>query len=126
MPERGRDIYDSGSTDADSDPDTWAAGEAAADRLASVDVTGSWASQTPPAPGELARELEMKRGVVDATAGTDAVSGYVELTLAERHRTVPAHIARPIYRRGLAIADVTPIAGHAHRQVEVRPPEGRR
>lgn len=105
-------------------PDSWAAGEAAADRLESVNVTGSWASQCPPSPAELARELEQKRGVLDATAATDAVGGYVELTLDEGYSTVPTHVARPIYRAGLAIADVTAVAGHTHRQVEVRPPEG--
>jgi len=101
----------------------WGAAQAAADRL---DAGESWKPQTPPEPAELARELEQKRGVGSATPQYDCDTPRVEIVLAPRFDTVPRWVARPVYRVGLAIEDVTPIANGSYLQVTVVPPEGRR
>lgn len=106
-----------------SDAPDWGAARAAADR---IDAGESWEPHATPTPVELARELYQKRGVESATPDHGSDGGRVEIVLSERIDTVPRWIARPIYRRGLAVADVSPIAGHSRLQVTVEAPEGRR
>lgn len=104
---------------SDADPSGGWEAAAAAERRLNPEET--WAPQSPPTPVELARELYQKRGVESATPQDDTI----EIVLASRFETVPSFIARPIYRRGLAIADVSPVAGRQHLQLTVTAPEGR-
>jgi ribosomal protein L37AE/L43A len=86
---------------------------------------GSFAPVTDGArPAELARELQQKAGVRAAHAVEDCRGPAVEIVLAAHYDALPARLARPIYRRGLAVAETTPIADRTHLQVTVRPGEG--
>jgi hypothetical protein len=90
-------------------------------RVATDGGVESWGTVTDgPRPGELARELQQKAAVRAAHADLDCRGPAVEIVLAERFDAVPARVARPIYRRGLGITDVSTIAG-THLQVTAEP-----
>lgn len=101
-------------SDVDGSSD-WGAAEAAARRLEREEQLEDWSAQASPDAVELCRELYQKRGVESATPTADAV----EIVLAPRLEAVPRWIARPIYRAGLSIVDVSPIAGRSQLLIEV-------
>jgi len=102
-------------SDADDVSSDWGAAEAAARRLEREEQLDDWSAQASPDAVELCRELYQKRGVESATPTADSV----EIVLAPRLEGVPRWIARPIYRAGLTIADVSPVAGRSQLLVEV-------
>jgi len=102
-------------SDADDGSSDWGAAEAAARRLEREEQLDDWSAQASPDAVELCRELYQKRGVESATPTADSV----EIVLAPRLEGVPRWIARPIYRAGLTIADVSPVAGRSQLLVEV-------
>jgi hypothetical protein len=64
--------------------------------------------------GEAVRAVEQHPDVSESYV---ARSRTVEITLSERVDTVPVGVARIIYRRGLDISDVSPVAGHTRLQI---------
>lgn len=73
-----------------------------------------------PRPVECARVLAQHPSVRDATTLEDCRSAYIEVTLAVGTEDVPAGVVRVLYRRRLAIVDVTTVA-QRHLQVTARP-----
>jgi DNA-binding PadR family transcriptional regulator len=105
----------------------WLAGGVDTGEGAATDggIVDTWETQVDePAPLEAVRELEQKPGVRAADSRSDCRGRYVEVTLAERVDALPARVARPLYRRGFAVADVSPVAGRSHLRVIARPDGG--
>lgn len=76
---------------------------------------------------ELARELE-QRPIVLAADAEDSAGGRsfraVEIVLVERVNVVPPYVARAIYKRGMAVYDVTRVAGRDNLLITAGPREG--